>query len=149
MGQTFFPQIFMKVAIEPNFDTENSKIKLIFPIFFSFAPSFLPWLVKNVLKNGSIFFLRFSWKLPYNLILIWRSQKSNSFFQFFSSSSSFVASTFSHQLKLNREIVKELFHLLFFIFIFIFVSISEKWLKNESSIFSSALHGIFHILYFF
>ena len=37
MGRTFFPQIFMKIAIEPNSDVENSKIKLIFPIFFIYT----------------------------------------------------------------------------------------------------------------
>ena len=50
---------------------------------------------------------------------IQRIQKSNSFFQVFSSSSSFLASFFSpcllgKQCKLNSEIVKELFHFTFF-----------------------------------
>ena len=77
-------QIFMKSFIQPNFDVENSKIESIFP-YFSSSFSFLPWLIKNVLKNGSKFFFhKFSWKLPYNLILIWRIQRSNSFSQIFS-----------------------------------------------------------------
>ena len=50
----------------------------------SSSSSFLPRLVKNVLQKGSkIFSHRFSWKLPYNLILIWRIQKPNHFSNFF------------------------------------------------------------------
>ena len=61
------------------------KLKTI-PNILSSSSSFLPWLVKNSLKNVSkFFFTRFSWKLPYNLTLTWIIQKSNSFSQFFSS----------------------------------------------------------------
>ena len=56
--------------------------------FFSSSSSFLPQLVKNVLKDGSKIFLGFSWKLPHNLILIWKIQKVDSFSHIFSSSSS-------------------------------------------------------------
>ena len=41
----------MKSATQPNFDMENSKIELIFPIFSS-SSLFLPRLVKNVFKRG-------------------------------------------------------------------------------------------------
>ena len=45
----------MKSSTLPNFDIENSKIKLIFQKFLS-SSSFLSGLDKNVLKNGSKMF---------------------------------------------------------------------------------------------
>ena len=113
MSQNFFQQIFMKSAIEPNFDMDNSKVKPIFPNFFIFIFTFASISQKWLKKLVKIFFLRYSWKYLYNLILIWRNQKSNSFFP-------------------NP-----------FIFIFIFVSISQKcltkWVKKIFLRFSGKL----------
>ena len=96
---------------------ENAKIKLIFPHLFIYIFIFA-WISQESLKKWVqiFFFLRFSWKFPYKLILIWTIQKSNWFFQVFSSSSSYFESTFlpsssSKLSKLNRQIVKELFNL--------------------------------------
>ena len=50
---------------------------------------------KCLKKWGKFCFLKFSWKLSYFMkTLIWRIQKSNLFFQIFSSSSLFLTSTF-------------------------------------------------------
>ena len=58
MGQILFSQIFMKISLQPNFDVENSNIKLIFAIFF--IPSlFLP----------RKFLIR---KFAYTLTILWR-----------------------------------------------------------------------------
>ena len=45
-----------------------------------------------------LFFLKFSWKLSCNLILIWQMQKSNLFSQFFSSSFSFCLKIFNFEV---------------------------------------------------
>ena len=87
MGQKFFSPIFIPY---PNFDMENSKIDNIFPCLFTFIfifDSINQKCPKMWVKN---FFNICSWKLPYNLILIWITQKCNSFFQVFSSSFSFL-----------------------------------------------------------
>ena len=90
MGQKFFSPIFIKITTYPNFDMENSKIENIFPNFFTFIFIFDSINQKFLKKWVKIFFNRFSWRLPNNLILMWIIQKSNSFFQIFSSSFSFL-----------------------------------------------------------
>ena len=59
----------------------------LFSHIFSFPSSFLPRLVKNVLKNGSKSYqsntYRKDLKLLYNVILIWGMPKPNSFSQIF------------------------------------------------------------------
>ena len=80
---------------------ENSKIELIFPYFFIFIFIFA-LISQKCPKNGSKFFVhRFTSKLPYNLTLIWRIQKSNLFspIYIFSSSSSFLSRLVKNSLK--------------------------------------------------
>ena len=74
---------------------------IIFPNFFIFIFIF-PRLVKNGLKNETKFFFgRFSWKLPHKLILIWRIQKSDSFFHIFLS----LFSAFSFLPRLVKNVL--------------------------------------------
>ena len=82
---------------------------------FSHSSWFLPWVVKNALKNESKIFLRLSWKFPYNLILMWRIHRSNSFSQIFPFRSSSLP-----------RLVKNVF-------------------KNKSNFFSSDFHENCHI----
>ena len=56
------------------------------------------------------FFLRFLWKVPYNLILIWRIKKSNLFFQIFLSSFSFLPRLVKNVLKSGSGIFFSNFH---------------------------------------
>ena len=71
---------------------ENLKIELSFPYFFSFIFIFA-LIGQKCPKNGSRFFVhRFTSKLPYNLILIWRIQRRFLFSQDFSSSFSIFVS---------------------------------------------------------
>ena len=56
------------------------------------------------------FFLRFLWKVPYNLILIWRIKKSNLFFQIFLSSFSFLPRIVKNVLKNGSGIFFSDFH---------------------------------------
>ena len=56
------------------------------------------------------FFLRFLWKVPYNLILIWRIKKSNLFFQIFLSSFSFLPRLVKNVLKNGSRIFFSDFH---------------------------------------
>ena len=56
------------------------------------------------------FFLRLLWKVPYNLILIWRIQKSNSFSQIFSFSSSFLSRFIKNVLKNGSKFFSIDFH---------------------------------------
>ena len=102
---------------------ENSKIELIFPYFFIFIFTFASISLKCP-KNGSKFFVhRFTSKLPYNLILIWRIQKSKNLKNYglwkFSWKSKkkylthFVSNDNSHKnLRIkNWPIFKDIFHL--------------------------------------
>ena len=95
-SKTFSP-IFMKITTYPNFNMENSKIKLIFPNFFTFIFALISQ--KCLTKWVKNFFLRCSWKLPHNLILIWRIQKLKSFSHIFSSSFSFFPRLVKNILK--------------------------------------------------
>ena len=102
----FFSHIFMKIATQPNFDMENSKIGLIFPYFFTFIFIFAS-ISQKCPKNWVIFFpLRFSWKLPYNWIVIWRIQKSDSISHVFSFSSSFLPWLIKNVLKNESKSTK-------------------------------------------
>ena len=56
------------------------------------------------------FFLRLLRKVPYNLILIWRIQKSNSFSQIFSFSSSFLPRFIKNVLKNGSKFFSIDFH---------------------------------------
>ena len=90
----FFHRFSSKVPYKPNFYMVKSKIKLIFPSFLIYIFIFAS-IRQKCLKNWvNCFLLRFSWKFLPNLILICGIQKSNSFFQVFSSSSLFLASFF-------------------------------------------------------
>ena len=81
---------------------KNSKIELFSQVFssliFIFASISQKWF-KKWLKN---FFLRFSWKFPYNLILIWRIQRSNLFSHNFSFASSFLPRLVKNVLKMGQ-----------------------------------------------
>ena len=80
-------------------DMDNSKIKLIFQKTFVFIFVFVLISQKWLKKPVKQFFLRFSWKFLYNLIWIWKIQKSNSFFQIFLSSSLSSSSFLSRLVK--------------------------------------------------
>ena len=107
MSPNFFSQIFMKITTYPNFNVENLKTENIFPYFFLFIFIFASISQKYPKKWVKTFSNRFSWKLPHDLILIWIIQKSNSFSQIFSSSSSFLPWLVKNGLK--KKWVKNFF----------------------------------------
>ena len=93
----FFLRFSWKLPYSLSLIWKIQKSNLFFQIFiFSSFFFFFASTSQKCLKKWVNFFLKFPWKLPYNLILIWKIKKSNSFFQ-------------------NV-----------FIFIFIFASISQK-----------------------
>ena len=143
---------------------ENAKTKLIFPTCFIFIFIFAS-LIKTINKWVKKIFLGFSWKLPYNLILIWKIQKSDSFFHIFSSSSSFLLRLVKNVLKNGWKFFSHRFswkfpyNLIliwrtqklnyfpkFFHLSFLFLpQLVKNGLKNDSKIFSSDFHENFHI----
>ena len=132
---------------------DNSKIELISPNFFIFIFNFASISKKWLKKWVKWFFLRFSWKFLYNLILIFRIQKSNSFFPnlfififiFASVSQKCLSKWFSwklpHKSNFDMENGKvEMIFPYFFIFIFIFASISQKVLEERPKKIFSDFH---------
>ena len=91
----FLTQLVKKLKkITQNFFLYNLvliwKIKLIFPNIFISTFNFTS-ISQECHKNGSTFLVhRFTLKLPYNLILIWRIQKLDLIFRIFSSSILFL-----------------------------------------------------------
>ena len=79
----------------------NSKIDFIFPNFF-FIFIFASISQKCFKRWVKKIFLGFSWKLPYNLILIWRIKKSDSFSHIFSSSFSFLSQLVKMSYKVGQ-----------------------------------------------
>ena len=95
--------------MSPNFDMENSKIKIIFPNFFIFTFIFVSISQKCLKKWVKNFLLGFPWKLSHNLILIWRIRKSDSFFHSFSSSFLFLPRLVKNVLKNELKIFSHRF----------------------------------------
>ena len=54
----FLPQIFMKIAIRPNFDMENSKIKLIFQNLFIYIFIFASFSQRMAYKMSQKIFMK-------------------------------------------------------------------------------------------
>ena len=75
-------------------------------VIFSWFVLVCPSQVKISNKN---FFLRFLWKIPCNLILIWRIQKLNSFPHIFWSSSSFLPRFVKNDLKNESKFFSQIF----------------------------------------
>ena len=75
LSQKKFSPIFMKITTYPNFDMENSKTENILPYFFFTISIFSSISKKCLIKWVKNCFLRFSRKLPHNLIFMWRIQK--------------------------------------------------------------------------
>ena len=97
--------IYIKIAIKPNFDMDNSKIELIFPYFFIFIFIFGLISQKWLKKSFKNVLLRFWWKLPYKLILIRKIHGSNSFSQIFSFRFSFLPRLVKNVLSCNLILI--------------------------------------------
>ena len=110
------------------------------------------------------FFLRFLWKVTYNLIFIWRIQKSNSFSHILSYSSLFLPRLVKNVLKVGQSFLFTDLHqnyhnmiliwriqkLNSFFHIFLFSSsflprLVKSDLKNESKLYFSDFHENFRI----
>ena len=124
---------------------ENSNIEGISPCFFTYIFIFSSISQERPKKWVNFFYLRFSGKLPHNLILLWIIQKSNSFSHIFSSSSSFFASIsqkcpksglsfFFTDLRQNLHQSDSFFHIFSSSFSFLSWFIKNS-LKNESKLF--------------
>ena len=86
------------------------KTRTHFPIFFIFIFIFAS-INQKYPKNGSkVFAHRFTSKLPYNLILIWRIHRSNSYSQIFPLTSSFLPRLVKHVLKNGSNVFFSDFH---------------------------------------
>ena len=99
----------MKSSIYPNIDMKNSKFQLIFPYFFILIfilASISQKCLKKWVKKIS---LRFSWKLPHILILIWRIQKSKAFSHMFLSSFSFLPRLVEMSYKMGQKNFSRIF----------------------------------------
>ena len=88
---------------------ENSKIELIFPYFFIFIFIFGLISQKWLKKSFKNVLLRFSWKLPYKLILIREIHVSNSFSQIFSFRFSFLPRLVKNVLKMAQIFSSQIF----------------------------------------